>query len=89
MSTGQPIRIRAAMKPFSSLPRALATVDLATDAPAVAIRQRTDVCAVPAGAVVGEAAVALVIADAALEKFGGDSLGETRRNLHAYVAGLG
>jgi chorismate synthase len=88
MSTGQPIRVRAAMKPFSSLPRALETVDLASDAPAVAIRQRTDVCAVPAGAVVGEAAVALVLADAVLEKFGGDSLGETRRNLDAYVAGL-
>jgi chorismate synthase len=88
MSTGQPIRVRAAMKPFSSLPRALATVDLASDAPAVAIRQRTDVCAVPAGGVVGEAAVALVLADAVLEKFGGDSLEETRRNLEAYVAGL-
>jgi chorismate synthase len=88
MSTGQPIRVRAAMKPFSSLPRALGTVDLASDAPAVAIRQRTDVCAVPAGAVVGEAAVALVLTDAVLEKFGGDSLEETRRNLDAYVAGL-
>ena len=88
MSTGQPIRVRAAMKPFSSLPRALATVDLASEEAAVAIRQRTDVCAVPAGGVVGEAVVAFVLADAVLEKFGGDSLGETRRNLEAYVAGL-
>jgi chorismate synthase len=88
MSTGQPIRVRAAMKPFSSLPRALATVDLASDEEAVAIRQRTDVCAVPAGGVVGEAVVAFVLADAVLEKFGGDSLEETRRNLDAYVAGL-
>jgi chorismate synthase len=76
------------MKPFSSLPRALETVDLASEESAVAIRQRTDVCAVPAGGVVGEAVVAFVLADAALEKFGGDSLEETRRNLDAYVAGL-
>jgi chorismate synthase len=88
MSTGQPIRLRAAMKPFSSVPRPLATVDLATGRPAVAITQRTDVCAVPAGAVVGEAAVALVLADAVLEKFGGDSLEETRRNLESYVGSL-
>jgi chorismate synthase len=88
MSTGQPIRIRAAMKPFSTVPKALATVDLATGRPEVAISQRTDVCAVPAGAVVGEAAVAFVLADAVLEKFGGDSLPETRRNLDAFVAGL-
>jgi chorismate synthase len=88
MSTGQPIRVRAAMKPFSSLPRALETVDLASEESAVAIRQRTDVCAVPAGGVVGEAVVAFVLADTVLEKFGGDSLVETRRNLDAYVAGL-
>jgi chorismate synthase len=88
MSTGQPIRLRAAMKPFSTVPRPLATVDLATGEPAVAIKQRTDVCAVPAGGVVGEAAVAAVLADAFLEKFGGDSLPETRRNLDAYVAAL-
>jgi chorismate synthase len=88
MSTGQPIRVRAAMKPFSTVPRPLETVDLATRRPAVAIKQRTDVCAVPAGAVVGEAAVAFVLADAVLEKFGGDSLPETRRNLEAYVEGL-
>ena len=88
MSTGQPIRVRAAMKPFSTVPRPLATVDLVTGKPGVAISQRTDVCAVPAGAVVGEAAVAFVLAHAALEKFGGDSLPETRRNLDAFVAGL-
>jgi chorismate synthase len=88
MSTGQPIRVRAAMKPFSTVARPLATVDLRTGEPDVAIGQRTDVCAVPAGGVVGEAAVALVLADAVLEKFGGDSLQETRRNLEAYVAEL-
>ncbi len=84
MSTGQPIRVRAAMKPFSTVPRPLATVDLATGAAAVAIKQRTDVCAVPAGGVVGEAVVAFELANAVLEKFGGDSLGEVRRNLDAY-----
>jgi chorismate synthase len=88
MSTGQPIRVRAAMKPFSTVPKALATVDLATGRPGVAITQRTDACAVPAGAVVGESAVAFVLADAVLEKFGGDSLPETRRNLDAFVSGL-
>ena len=88
MSTGGPIRLRVAMKPFSTVPKPLATVDLATRTEAVAIKQRTDVCAVPAGGVVGEAAVALVLADAALEKFGGDSLTETRRNLRHYVEGL-
>jgi chorismate synthase len=88
ISTGQPIRVRAAMKPFSTVPKALATVDLATGRPEVAITQRTDVCAVPAGAVVGEAAVAFVLAEAILEKFGGDALPETRRNLDAFVAGL-
>ena len=88
MSTGQPIRLRAAMKPFSTVPKPLATVDLATHAEAVAIKQRTDVCAVPAGGVVGEAAVALVLADAALEKFGGDSLPETLDNMRRYVDGL-
>jgi chorismate synthase len=87
-STGQPIRLRAAMKPFSTVPRPLATVDLATKQPAVAIKQRTDVCAVPAGGVVGEAMVAFVLADAVLEKFGGDSLPETRRNLRHYVETL-
>jgi len=88
MSTGQVIRVRAAMKPFSTVPKPLPTVDLATGRAEMAIKQRTDVCAVPAGAVVGEAAVAFVVADALLEKFGGDSLPETRRNLEGYLAGL-
>ena len=88
MSTGQPIRLRAAMKPFSTVPRALDTVDISTRKADVAIKQRTDVCAVPAGGVVGESAIAFVIARAMLEKFGGDSLPETRRNLEAYVATL-
>lgn len=88
MSTGQPIRVRAAMKPFSSVPKPLATVDLASGEDAVAIKQRTDVCAVPAGGVVGEAVVAFELANAALEKFGGDSLPETRRNLQAFVETL-
>jgi len=87
-STGQPIRVRAAMKPFSTVPKPLATVDLTTMQEAVAIKQRTDACAVPAGGVVGEAVVAFVLADAVLEKFGGDSLPETRRNLEAYVGSL-
>ncbi|HEX6845205.1 MAG TPA: chorismate synthase [Actinomycetota bacterium] len=88
MSTGQPIRIRAAMKPFSTVPAPLATVDLRTGEPAVAIKQRTDVCAVPAGGVVGESVTAFVLADAMLEKFGGDSLPETHRNLRGYLETL-
>ncbi|MGH2739098.1 MAG: chorismate synthase [Actinomycetota bacterium] len=88
MSTGGPLRIRAAMKPLSSLPKALATVDLDTGAEAEAIRQRSDVCAVPAAAVVGESAVAFVLADALLEKFGGDSVAETRRNVDGYLSAL-
>jgi len=88
MSTGQPIRLRAAMKPFSTVPKPLATVDLATRTPQVAIKQRTDVCAVPAGGVVGEAVVAFVLADAVLEKFGGDSLTETRGNLERFTEAL-
>lgn len=88
MSTGQPIRVRAAMKPFASVPKALATVDIASGRKAEAIRQRTDVCAVPAGAVVGEAVMAFTLAQAVLEKFGGDSLPETTRNLQGYLAGL-
>ena len=76
------------MKPFASVPNALPTVDLATGKAAAAIRQRTDVCAVPAGAVVGEAVVAFILADAVLEKFGGDSLPETRRNLEGFLAVL-
>ncbi len=88
MSTGELLRVRAAMKPISTIPRALATVDIATGDPAVAINQRSDVCAVPAAGVVAEAMVALVLAEAVLEKFGGDSITETRRNADAYVARL-
>jgi chorismate synthase len=88
MSTGETIRLRVSMKPFSTVPKPLATVDLATKTEAVAIKQRTDVCAVPAGGVVGEAVVAFELAAAVLEKFGGDSLIETRRNLDAYLETL-
>jgi chorismate synthase len=88
MSTGQPIRVRAAMKPFSTMPRPLRTVDLDTGDAAVAIKQRTDVCAVPAGGVVGESVVAYTLADAALEKFGGDAMPETARNMAAYLETL-
>jgi chorismate synthase len=85
MTNGQPLRVRAAMKPISTVPRALATVDMATGEEAVAIHQRSDVCAVPAAGVVAETMVALVLARAALQKFGGDSLTETRRNIEAYL----
>jgi chorismate synthase len=88
MTTGELLRVRAAMKPISTVPRALSTVDTTTGEPAVAINQRSDVCAVPAAGVVAEAMVALVLAQAALEKFGGDSLAETRRNADAYRARL-
>jgi len=88
MSTGEPIRLRAGMKPFSTVPKPLATVDILQRTAAVAIKQRTDVCAVPAGGVVGEAVVAFELANAALEKFGGDSVSETLRNLEAYVETL-
>jgi chorismate synthase len=88
MTTGEPLRVRAAMKPISTVPRALATVDLATGEPARAISQRSDVCAVPAAGIVAEAMVALVVADAVLEKFGGDSVEETGRNAAAYLANL-
>ncbi len=85
MTNGLPVRVRAAMKPISTVPRALATVDMATGEEAVAIHQRSDVCAVPAAGVVVETMVALVLARAALEKFGGDSLTETRTNIEAYL----
>ncbi|HET8659349.1 MAG TPA: chorismate synthase [Micromonosporaceae bacterium] len=88
MTTGEPLRVRAAMKPISSLNRPLSTVDVATGEPATAINQRSDVCAVPAAAVVAEAMVALVLADAATEKFGGDSLAELRRNVAGYLEHL-
>ncbi|MGY1830380.1 chorismate synthase [Geodermatophilus sp. SYSU D01180] len=88
MTNGEALRVRAAMKPISTVPRALATVDVASGDAAVAINQRSDAIAVPRGAVVMEAMVALVLADAALEKFGGDSVAETRRNAQAYLAAL-
>ncbi|WPF65168.1 MULTISPECIES: chorismate synthase [unclassified Corynebacterium] len=88
MTNGQVLRLRAAMKPISTVPRALRTVDMATGEAASAIHQRSDVCAVPAGAVVAEAMVALVLARAVLHKFGGDSLPETRRNAQEYLAGV-
>ncbi|MDV3124875.1 chorismate synthase [Mycobacterium sp. 21AC1] len=88
MTNGQPLRVRAAMKPISTVPRALATVDMATGDEAVAIHQRSDVCAVPAAAVVVETMVALVLARAVLEKFGGDSLAETRTNVDAYLRAI-
>lgn len=89
MSIGGPLVVRGAMKPLSSLARPLQTVDLATHEPAVAITQRSDVVAVAPAAVVGEAMLAFVLAEAMLEKFGGDSIGETKRNLDAYVAATG
>jgi chorismate synthase len=88
ITNGEPLRVRAAMKPISTVPRALATVDVATGEPAVAINQRSDVCAVPAAGVVAEAMAALVLADAVLEKFGGDSVRETKRNAEAYLEAL-
>jgi chorismate synthase len=88
MSTGEVIRVRAAMKPISTVPRALDTVDVRSGEPAKAINQRSDVTAVPAAGVVAEAMAALVLADAATEKFGGDSAGEARRNLRGYLDSL-
>lgn len=85
MSTGEVLRVRAAMKPISTIPRALRTVDVATGEEAKAINQRSDVCAVPALGVVAEAMVMLVLADAVLEKFGGDSVAELRRNRDSYL----
>jgi chorismate synthase len=88
ITNGEPVRVRAAMKPISSLNRALSTVDVVTGEQATAINQRSDVCAVPAAAVVAEAMVALVLAEAALEKFGGDSVAEIQRNLRGYLDNL-
>ena len=88
MSTGETLRVRAAMKPISTIPRALRTVDVVSGEVAPAINQRSDVCAVPAAGVVAEAMVLLVIADALLEKFGGDSVAETKRNLDSYLLNL-
>jgi chorismate synthase len=86
MTTGQPLRLRVAMKPISSLPRPLATVDLATHEPAEAITQRSDACAVPRAGVVLESVIACELADALLEKTGGDTVTEVRRNLDGYLA---
>lgn len=88
MSTGEVLRVRAAMKPISTIPRALRTVDVSTGEAAPAINQRSDVCAVPAAGVVAEAMVALTLADAVMEKFGGDSITETRRNLLSYLESM-
>jgi chorismate synthase len=88
MSTGEPVRVRVAMKPISTVPRALATVDVATGEPARAINQRSDVTAVPAAGVVAEAMAALVTADAAIEKFGGDSVAEAARNADGYLKAM-
>jgi chorismate synthase len=88
MSTGETLRVRAAMKPIATVPRALSTVDVSTGEQAVAHHQRSDVCAVPAAGIVAEAMVALVLADVVLEKFGGDSVGETRRNVEGYLSSL-
>jgi chorismate synthase len=86
MTTGEPLVVRVAMKPISTLMRPLGTVDVATGEAAAAVAERSDVTAVPAMGVIAEAMIALVLADAMLEKFGGDSLGETRRNYDAYLS---
>lgn len=88
MTTGEPLVVRAAMKPIATVPRALGTIDVQQREAAKAHHQRSDVCAVPAAGVVAEAMVALVIAESVTEKFGGDSLEETKRNFDAYVAQL-
>jgi len=86
MSNGEVLRVRAAMKPISTVPKALDTIDVATGEPAKAINQRSDVCAVPAAGIVAEAMVALVLADAVLDKFGGDSIAEVQRNFQSYIS---
>ena len=88
MTNGELLRIRAAMKPIATVPRALRTIDVTTGEEARAHHQRSDVCAVPAAGIVAEAMVALVVADAIVEKFGGDSVPETRRNYESYLANL-
>lgn len=88
MSTGEVLRVRAAMKPISTVPRALDTIDTSNGEAAKAINQRSDVCAVPAAGIVAEAMVMLVLAEAVLEKFGGDSIEETRRNIDSYLSSL-
>jgi chorismate synthase len=88
MSTGEVLRVRAAMKPISTVPKALATIDVKTGEATKAHHQRSDVCAVPAAGIVAEAMVALVVANAVLEKFGGDSVTETKRNLASYLESI-
>ena len=88
MTNGEPLRVRAAMKPISTVPRALDTIDITSGEQAIAINQRSDVCAVPAAGVVAEAMVALELANAVVEKFGGDNVAETRRNIESYVANM-
>ena len=88
MSNGEILRISIAMKPISTVPKALDTIDVSTGEAAKAINQRSDVCAVPASGVVDEAMAALVLAEAVLEKFGGDSVSETRRNFLSYMENL-
>lgn len=88
MTTGTVLRVRAGMKPIATVPHSLRTVDIATSEAATAHHQRSDVCAVPAAGVVAEAMVALVLAEAVLEKFGGDSVPETKRNLDGYLAAM-
>ncbi|MFE9423050.1 chorismate synthase [Kitasatospora sp. NPDC006697] len=88
LSTGELLRVRAAMKPIATVPRALRTIDVRTGEPAKAHHQRSDVCAVPAAGIVAEAMVALVLADAVIEKFGGDHVSETRRNVQGYLENL-
>ena len=88
MSNGEILRISIAMKPISTVPKALDTIDVSTGEAAKAINQRSDVCAVPASGVVAEAMAALVLAEAVLEKFGGDSVSETRRNFLSYMENL-
>ncbi|WP_353810046.1 chorismate synthase [Agromyces sp. SYSU T00194] len=88
MSTGTVLRVRAGMKPIATVPRALRTVDVASGEAATAHHQRSDVCAVPAAGVVAEAMVALTLANAVLEKFGGDAVAETARNLRGYLDGI-
>ncbi|MCK1797828.1 chorismate synthase [Streptomyces sp. XM4193] len=88
LTTGELLRVRAAMKPIATVPRALATVDVSTGETARAHHQRSDVCAVPAAGIVAEAMVALVLADAVAEKFGGDNVAETRRNVSGYLENL-
>lgn len=88
MTNGEVLRVKIAMKPISTVPKALDTVDVATREAAKAINQRSDVCAVPASGIVAEAMVALVLANSVLEKFGGDSVMETKRNFQGYLDNL-